>query len=95
MAHRFQLVDELRDAEQCGHRAERQAAEVLRKPGCDDARAVGDERVDRVDDPLVEELHLVDSDRVVTARERCTSAPLCAVTARILAPACDTTCPTS
>ena len=44
-------------------------AEVLREAAGDDPCAVPDERVDRVDDPLVEELHLVDADRVVAGRE--------------------------
>src|SRR5262249_29149287 len=60
---------ELRYAEQRRHRAERQATEVLREPGCDHTRAVGDEPVDRVDDAVVEELHLVDADRVVPGCE--------------------------
>ena len=40
VAHRLELVDELGDAEQRRHRAERQPAEVLGEPGSDDARAV-------------------------------------------------------
>src|SRR5665213_3183965 len=60
VADRFELVDELRDAEEGRHGAERQPAEVLREPGCDDTCAVRDKDVDRVDDLVVEELHLVD-----------------------------------
>ena len=55
-----------------------------------------DERVDRVDDPVVEELHLVDADRVVArARAGAPRRSTRAVTARIFAPAWETTWPTS
>src|SRR5207237_808494 len=69
MADSFELVDELRDAEQRRHAAERLPAEVLREAGRDDARPACDELLDRLDDPVVEELHLVDPDRVVARRE--------------------------
>jgi hypothetical protein len=47
---------------------------------------------DDVDDPVVEELHLVETDCLVP---RGTSALDDAVTARIVAPPCETTWPTS
>src|SRR5204862_4363878 len=59
VADRLELVDELGQAEQCRQLAERAAAEVLREPRGDDARSPPDEGLDRVDDALVEELHLV------------------------------------
>jgi hypothetical protein len=43
---------------------ERKAPEVLVEPGRDDAGAAVRERERRVDDGLVEELHLVDADHV-------------------------------
>src|SRR5581483_6206160 len=58
MTDGLQLVDELRAAEQLGHRAERQSAEVLVEPRGDDARAALDEGVDCEDDLRLEELHL-------------------------------------
>ena len=45
-----------------GHRAERLAPEVLVEPCADHARAALGEGERRVDDPLFEELHLVDPD---------------------------------
>ena len=61
----LQLVDELGEAEQERHRAEGLAAEVAVEPGRDDARAARDELLHRVDDRRLEELRLVDADRVV------------------------------
>src|SRR5206468_9134182 len=65
VADGLELVDELGDAEELRHRAERQTAEVLREPGGNYARAASDERLHRLDDRLVEELHLVDADDLV------------------------------
>jgi hypothetical protein len=62
MADGLQLVDELRPAEQLGHRAERQSAKVLVEPRRDDARSPLDKRVDDENDPRCEELDLVDAD---------------------------------
>src|SRR5436305_195659 len=49
VAHGFELVDELRHAEERRHGAERQPAEVLRESGGDDTCTLLNERVDRVD----------------------------------------------
>src|SRR5207247_7536972 len=65
VADGLELVDELGDAEELRHRAERQTAEVLREPGGNYARAASDERLHRLDDRLVEELHLIDADDLV------------------------------
>ncbi len=69
VADGLELVDELGAAEELGHGAERKAAEVLVEAGGDDARSVLDEALDDVDDLRREELHLVDADRVVAARD--------------------------
>src|SRR5262249_44298657 len=69
MADRLELVDELSHAEKRRHWAEPEAAEVLRQARGDDARPGLDEAVDRVDDAVVEELHLVDPDGVVAHGE--------------------------
>ena len=64
MAHRLELVHELGEAEQRRHRAERLPAEILGEAGGNHPGAASDQRVDRVDDPEIEELGLVDADRV-------------------------------
>src|SRR5207244_11882505 len=55
----LQLVHELRDGEERGHGAEREAAEVHVDAGEHDAHAAVGERVGHGHDPVVEELHLV------------------------------------
>ena len=95
MADGLQLVDELCAAEQLGHRAERQAAEVLVEPGRDDARAALDEDVDHEHDLRGEELHLVDADDVVALGEAGDVLGRATATARIFAPAWLTTWPMS
>ena len=87
MADGLQLVDELGPAEQLGHRAERQAAEVLVEAGGDDARAALDQALDHVDDLWREELDLVDPDDVVAVSEPDDLLGRETATARIFAPA--------
>ena len=70
VANGLQLVDELGAGEELGHRAERQAAEVLVEARGDDANAAVSERERGVDDRRLEELHLVDPDDVAAAGPR-------------------------
>jgi hypothetical protein len=67
--NRLQLVDELGAAEQLGHRAEREAAEVLVEAARDDPQPLLDEPVEDEHDLGREELHLVDPDDVVAVNE--------------------------
>ena len=69
MADRLQLVDELGAAEQLGHRAEREAAEVLVEAARDDAepRSTRPSRMSTIS--RREELNLVDADDVVAVDE--------------------------
>ena len=69
VADRLQLVDELGAAEELGHRAEREAAEVLVEPAGDDALPRLDEAVEDEQDLGREELNLVDADDVVALDE--------------------------
>ena len=69
VADRLQLVDELGAAEELGHRAEREAAEVLVEPARDDPHPALDEPVEDERDLRREELHLVDADDVVAVDE--------------------------
>ena len=62
VAHGLQLVHELGVREQLGHRAERQAAEVLIQTCDDDARPAVCELERARDDAVSEELRLVDPD---------------------------------
>ena len=70
VADGLELVDELGDAEQGRHRRRTAGRESpARGRRRRRARRPATSAVDRVDDPVVEELHLVDPDRVVAPRE--------------------------
>ena len=61
-ADRLELVYDLSDAHQDGHRAKGQAAEVDVRPGEDHPDTPIGEAVRQIDDPVVEELGLVHGD---------------------------------
>ena len=69
VADRLQLVHELGAAEELGHRAEREAAEVLVEPARDDPQPALDEPVEDERDLRREELNLVHADDVVAVDE--------------------------
>ena len=68
MADGLELVDEVGEREQVGHRAEREAAKVLVEPCGDDAGPAFGEGERRIDDRGLEELGLVDADDVEPLR---------------------------
>jgi hypothetical protein len=68
VTHGLQLVDELRAGEQRGHRPERETAEVLVEAGGDHADPAVGQGERGVDDRLLEELDLVDSHCLASAR---------------------------
>src|SRR5882762_244371 len=61
-ADRLELVDDLGDGEERGHRPERQAAEIHIDPGQHDPDAAVGEPVRGRNDPVIQELHFVDRD---------------------------------